>query len=93
MLNRFRRNKKAKAEKVESAEEVYNEKNNPNIEDQLEEIEDDAVELEPLEDESDDEYISDEEWEKMTPQQRAEIEAAFFIIIVDFLLRFHRYCQ
>jgi len=62
MFSKFRK----KATKVTPPAESMYEENAP------EEVSEEIVELEPLEE--DDDYISDEEWEKMTPEQRKEWE-------------------
>jgi len=62
MFSKFRK----KATKVTPPAESMYEENAP------EEVSEEIVELEPLEE--DDDYISDEEWEKMTPEQRKEYE-------------------
>ena len=80
MLNRFRKNKKAK-QQAEAVKEVIQEEEN------LQELkstpmdaidaeyapEVEEVELEPLEE--DDDYISDEEWENMSDEEKAQFEA------------------
>ncbi len=76
MLNRFRKNRKAKQD-LDAKQEVTQEMEDvlDTTPDELDaefapEVDVEEVELEPLEDEEDDDYISDEEWEKMTPAER-----------------------
>lgn len=80
MLNRFRKNRKAKQE-LEAKQEVTQEMDDvlDTTPDEIDteyapEVDVEEVELEPLEEDEDDEYISDEEWEKMSPEEKAEFE-------------------